>query len=284
MSRRLLGTMITYGCKGLCLDAELDLAQRLGAEVLEILPDWRALPDAGAVRQAVADRGLQIHSAHGCWGGRAIKASRVDLGETDAAVYRESADDLKRCIDWLQEAGGTFLVVHPGGLSSVEARAARRACLGRGLTELADHAEGSRVVVCVENMPPGVHPGSLMGELFELLGELDRPGLALALDTGHAHLSADLCAETAAAGSLLVTTHVHDNDGRRDTHDAPGRGTIDWVAWASALDRIGYHGPIMLECIRQLREDPGLFCPEVLAPLTRLPSSTGPAQRIVCSE
>ena len=129
MSRRLLGTLITYGYTGLCLDAELDLAQRLGAEVLEILPDWRALPDAGVVRQAVADRGLSIHSAHGCWGRRAIKASRVDLGET--AVYRESADDLKRCIDWLQEAGGTFLVVHPGALSSVGDRAARRACLAR---------------------------------------------------------------------------------------------------------------------------------------------------------
>ncbi len=276
MSRRPLGTMITYGYKDIGLDAELDLAQRLGAEVLEILPAWRAFPDAGTVRQAVADRGLSIHSAHGCWGGRTIKASWVDLGETDAAVYRESADDLKRCIDWLQEAGGTCLVVHPGGLSSAEDRAARRACLARGLAELADHAVGSRVVVCVENMPPGVHPGSLMGELRELLGELDRPGLALALDTGHAHLSADLCAETAAAGSLLATTHVHDNDGRRDTHDAPGRGTIDWAAWASALDRIGYRGPIMLECIRQLREEPGLYCPAILAPLTRFPSSTGP--------
>jgi sugar phosphate isomerase/epimerase len=144
------------------------------------------------------------------------------------------------------------------------------------------------VKVCVENMPPGVHPGSLMGELYELLGELDRPGLALALDTGHAHLSADLCTETAAAGSLLATTHVHDNDGRRDTHDAPGRGTIDWVAWASALDRIGYHGPIMLECIRQLREDPGLFQPAVLAPLTSecgmRNAECGITQRSGCSD
>lgn len=284
MPRRLLGTMITYGYTGVCLGAELDLAQRLGAEVLEILPDWRALPDAGVLRRAVANRGLSIHSAHGCWGGRAIKASRVDLGETDSVVYRESADDLKRCIDWLQEAGGTFLVVHPGGLSSVESRGARRACLARGLTELADHAKGSQVVVCVENMPPGVHPGSLMGELFEVLGELDRPSLALALDTGHAHISADLYGETAAAGSLLATTHVHDNDGRHDSHDAPGLGTIDWAAWATALDRIGYNGPIILECIRQLREDPSLFCPEVLAPLTRVSSNAESAQSSGCSE
>ena len=46
------------------------------------------------------------------------------------------------------------------------------------------------MIVCVENMPPGVHPGSRMAELAELLRELDHPQLALALDTGHANLTA----------------------------------------------------------------------------------------------
>ncbi len=85
MAERLLGSMITYGFEGVCLDAELELAARLGVSVLEILPDWRNLPDAAMARRAAADRGLLIHSAHGCWGGRAILASRVDLG--DEAVF-----------------------------------------------------------------------------------------------------------------------------------------------------------------------------------------------------
>jgi sugar phosphate isomerase/epimerase len=259
--------MITYGYSGLTLDSELDLAKRIGADVLEILPDWRRLPDPRILRDAVGGRGFAIHSAHGCWGGQAIKASRVDLGQTDPAGHRESVEDLKRCIDWLHDAGGLYLVVHPGGLSSAEDRARRRACLAQALVELDEHAVGSRVVVCVENMPPGVHPGSRMGEIFELLRELGRPGLGLALDTGHAHISADLHCETAAAGPLLATTHVHDNDGRSDTHDPPGRGTIDWTAWATALDRVGYLGPIMLECVRQLRDDHSLLDPGVLAPL-----------------
>ncbi len=191
---------------------------------------------------------------------------------------------MKRCIDWLEEAGGTCLVVHPGGLSPPEDQAVRRACLARGLTELADHAEGSGVIVCVENMPPGVHPGSLMRDLFQLVFELDRPELALALDTGHAHISADLGSETAAAGRLLATTHVHDNDGRRDSHDAPGRGTIDWAGWARSLDQIGYRGPIMLECIRQLREDPTLYRPEILAVLMVPFSSITPLHLNSCNE
>ena len=48
--------------------------------------------------------------------------------------------------------------------------------------------------------------------------------LALALDTGHAHISAELPRRDPAAGALLATTHVHDNNGRQDTHDRPRPG------------------------------------------------------------
>jgi sugar phosphate isomerase/epimerase len=274
---RKLGTMITYGYPRVPLESELALAKRIGATVLEVLPAWSEYPDPQLLRAQVVDRGLSVHSAHGCWAGQTIKALRVDLGDPDAGAHRESVDDLKRCVDWLLAAGGTYLVVHPGGLSSPADRDARREALCRGLSELADHARGSRGVLCVENMPPGVYPGSRMDELFELLRALDRPELALALDTGHAHIAAEICAETRAAGRLLVTTHVHDNDGCRDSHEPPGHGSIDWTAWAKALDEIGYEGPVMLECVRLLREDPSLFRPEVIDLLTgtRAPGSHG---------
>jgi sugar phosphate isomerase/epimerase len=264
--------MITYGYPDIELADELTLAARLGASMLEILPEWRQFPDPALAQRQVADRGLSIHSAHGCWGGRTIRASRVDLGATDPAVRRESVDDLKRCVDWLAEAGGTCLVVHPGGLSDPADRAARRSALARGLLELGEHAlaAGSSVRICVENMPPGVHPGSRMTDLGELLRELAHPRLALALDTGHGNLTAGTAEETLAAGALLATTHVHDNNGRQDAHEPPGRGTIDWPAWGRALDTIGYTGPIMLECIRALRQDPARYRPAVLRGIARM--------------
>jgi sugar phosphate isomerase/epimerase len=265
--------MITYGYPGLAVGSELQLAKRLGVSVLEILPEWRLFPDAVSLRSAVASEGLSIHSAHGCWGGQSIKAERVDLGSIDPVINRQSVDDLMRCTDWLEEAGGTFLVVHPGGLSLPNERDSRREALAQGLLKLAEHALGSRVVLCVENMPPGVFPGSRMGELFDLLTELANPRLALALDTGHARISADVRGETLSAGRLLSTTHVHDNDGRQDTHEPPGWGTIDWNDWAKSLDLIDYRGPIMLECVRQLRLDPSRFLPEVLEPLLHRGSS-----------
>jgi sugar phosphate isomerase/epimerase len=263
--------MITYGYPAIDLADELALAARLGAVVLEILPEWSRFPDPAPLCRQIADGGLSIHSAHGCWGGRTIRASRVDLGATDAAARRESVDDLKCCVDWLAEAGGTCLVVHPGGLSDPADRAARRSALASGLIELGEHAlsVGPSIRICVENMPPGVHPGSRMIDLAELLCELEHPRLALALDTGHGNLTSGAAEETLAAGGLLATTHVHDNNGRQDAHEPPGLGTIDWPAWGRALDAIGYAGPIVLECVRALRQDQTRYLPEVLRGIAR---------------
>ncbi len=253
---RALGTMVAYGFAGLDFTAELALASRLGATVLEVLPDWRGYPDPKAVRAPVADAGLSVHSAHGCWGGRTIRASRVDLGSCDPSTHLATIDDLKRCVDWLAEVGGRYLVVHPGGLSEPDQAEARRDSLARGLMELAEHARGPGIILGLENMPPGVHPGSRMADLFDLIRELDRPELALALDTGHAHITATAESETVATGRHLGTTHVHDNDGRQDLHLPPGLGSIAWDAWRKALDAIHYRGPIMLECIRHIRRNP----------------------------
>jgi sugar phosphate isomerase/epimerase len=259
--------MIAYGFPNRSLEAELSLALGIGATLLEILPEWSSYPDSALVRDQAADHGLSIHSAHGCWGGTTIRARRVDLGTTDPTIHRESIDDLRRCVDWLNAAGGRCLVVHPGGLSDSDHFSERRAALATGLLAVAEHARQTGMLVCVENMPPGVHPGSQMTDLAEILAELDHPRLALALDTGHANLGAGLINETRAAGSRLATTHVHDNDGLQDSHELPGHGTIDWAGWRHALDAIGYEGPIMLECIRQIRQNPASFMPEVLTGL-----------------
>jgi sugar phosphate isomerase/epimerase len=109
-----------------------------------------------------------------------------------------------------------------------------------------------------------------MADLAALVSELDHPGLGLALDTGHANLGEGVAHETTAAGSLLATTHVHDNNGRQDSHLPPGHGTVDWAEWGRTLDSIGYAGPIVLECIKHLREDPGSYRPAALAGLAQL--------------
>lgn len=271
---RPLGTMVAYGFPRGDVRVDLEIAGRIGAACLEILPDWSSWPDPGHVRRLAEDAGLTIHSAHGCWGGQSIRARRVDLADCDEAGREESVDDLRRCVDWLAEAGGRFLIVHPGGLSAEEDRHARRAFLLESLHRLSAHAESTPVCLCVENMPPGVFPGSRMADLTAIVAEVDRPNVGLALDTGHANITSTASIEAIASRSFLKTTHVHDNDGRRDTHEPPGLGTVDWDSWTDSLDSIDYAGPIMLECIKKLRNQPELLTRDFLERLRRLCGST----------
>jgi sugar phosphate isomerase/epimerase len=60
------------------------------------------------------------------------------------------------------------------------------------------------------------------------------------------------------------------DDGGRDTHEPPGLGTADWDGWIDSLDRVGYEGPIMLECIKRLRERPELLTVEFTERLRKL--------------
>ncbi len=122
---RKLGTMVVYGGLKGPLPVDLAIAHRLGASVLEILPDWKTLPDPAELKRIVAGEGLLIHSAHGCWGSQTIRAGRVDLGSLDPTIRGESLADLRLCLDWLEQAGGTHLVVHPGGLSDQSQQEAR---------------------------------------------------------------------------------------------------------------------------------------------------------------
>ena len=262
---RPLGTMVTYGYPEIELDDELSLAIADRSLVAGDLARLGPLARSGCVRKRAGDRGLSIHSAHGCWGGRTIRARRVDLGSLDASTHRESIDDLKACIDWLAEAGGKCLVVHPGGLSDPEECTGRRLALSRGLWQLAEHARGTGVIVCVENMPPGVYPGSRMAELAELLRSSITLNLALRstpdMPTSprpprRRHGPPARCWRrpmfmTIMAARILMSPR------------AMARSTGG--TWGQALDSIGYGGPILLECIRHLRHSPASLKPEVLA-------------------
>lgn len=262
--------MVVHAPPELNVRVDLQLARQLGATVVELLPDWESYPDPTELGKVVREEGFQVHSAHGCWGARSIKAANVDLSALEPQTRAESCWDIQRCIDWLSAAGGTHLVIHPGGLADPCEFEERKAALFDSLNKLVEFASQTPVTLCLENMPNGVYPGSRMAHLAAIVAELDHPKLGLALDTGHANITGSAQSETLAASGRLLTTHVHDNDGRKDSHLPPGMGTVDFDGWVESLDTIDYRGPIMLECIRQLRKDPRLINGTFLATLRRL--------------
>jgi sugar phosphate isomerase/epimerase len=94
-------------------------------------------------------------------------------------------------------------------------------------------------------------------QILELIDAIDRPNVAVCLDTGHAFVAGYEPAEfVQTLGDRLKVLHVHDNLGSEDQHVAPFAGAIDWGSFVAALRNIGFDGVFSLEVHRQVQNMP----------------------------
>ena len=115
----------------------------------------------------------------------------------------------------------------------------------RSVEEIVALASEVNVRVALEVMPNALSSASAIVDLIE--DRLDGLDVGICLDYGHANLMGDLGEAIETVAGHLWTTHVHDNDGRRDDHRVPGAGTIDWDAAMMETQKIGYDGVLMFE-------------------------------------
>ena len=118
------------------------------------------------------------------------------------------------------------------------------------LSPLRDLAVGCGVRLCIENMagkPYAAHPmeavyGSRAQDILELAEALD---LGVCWDFGHANMTG-LCqsAELDKLRGRVRVLHIHDNDGRTDTHSIPqfsaSAAYVDWADAAEGLRLCGF--------------------------------------------
>jgi sugar phosphate isomerase/epimerase len=68
------------------------------------------------------------------------------------------------------------------------------------------------------------------------------------VDVGHAFINRWRMEELfIALGDRLKALHLHDNDGRKDSHLPLGEGVIDWESIFAALRKAGSEPDIVLE-------------------------------------
>jgi sugar phosphate isomerase/epimerase len=195
------------------------------------------------------DTGLAMHAVHapitlsladGVWGPALSNASK-DPDARRAAV-RETQAAL--AIAW--RIRFPFLTLHLGVPTNIskagdnDVDAARRS-----IEELHEMAAPLGVRLAVEVIPNELSSASNLVTLIE--DDLDLLDIGVCLDYGHAFLMGDLVDAIETVSGHLVTTHVHDNEGKTDAHLVPFDGGIDWAAAMIATQKVGYDGTLLLE-------------------------------------
>jgi sugar phosphate isomerase/epimerase len=143
-------------------------------------------------------------------------------------IRRASVEVIAQCFRIAAEVNAG-VVVHPGYFAWTEERTKAEQQLTKSLSDLSSLAKEYSVRFFIENMGNWEYFFLKTPDELPLIGDIP-----FALDTGHAHQN--LC----LAEFLRLPAahyHLHDNDGREDSHLALGKGTIDFEPVMNAVQK-----------------------------------------------
>jgi len=224
------------------VDEVLDHIAGLGFDAVELPLENVGDLTVDVVGAALARTGLAPYVVGAMAPGR-------DLVATDPTTVAATQDYLRGCID-LAHGVGAPAVCGPFYAStgrvwrlSPEERLEAYAEWRANIAPVADHAAERGVVIGIE--PLNRYETSLVNTVGQGLALLDGvpTSVGLALDSYHLNIeersSPDAIRE---AGSRLVHLQVCGSD-----RGAPGGDQTDWPALLTALDDVGYAGPLNIE-------------------------------------
>ena len=245
--------------------ALLTRIQQAGIRAVEIFCarqhlDYRDKAQIAELGHWFRDSDLKLHSLHSpmyndeIWG-RSGPHAVVTITEPVKSVRLGMVDEIKRAIEIAEVVPFRYLIQHIGvGGEEFDMRKVDAAF--SALEELVVFARQRGVEILLENIPNELSSA----ERLLQFNELTHIKLNFAFDTGHANMNEGVEAAYNLMKERIRSTHVHDNNGKDDTHLFPlmsEGGSIDWKQAMAVLRSRPDQYPLLLE----LRERPDISNP-----------------------
>ena len=241
----------------------LDEILQTGISLIEIFStrqhiDYRNRAQLAELALWFRDSRLQVHSLHSPIykddeepGG---PRSPLNIAEPVKAKRVAIVDEIKRALETAERIPFRYLIQHLGvGGEAFSERAVDAAFTS--LEELKLFAKHLGVEILLENIPND------LSTCEALLTFMQRTHLNLnfCLDLGHAHLHEGVSNAYRLLKPQIRSTHVHDNNGKEDSHLFPfGGGNIDWTEAMELLRSAGDQYPLLLE-LKEVPATPNLL-------------------------
>jgi sugar phosphate isomerase/epimerase len=246
----------------------LDRIYQAGVPAVEIFCarqhlDYRDRAQINELGHWFRDSKLKLHSLHSpmysdeIWG-RSGPNSHINITEPVKSKRLYMLDEIKRALDISEVIPFRYLIQHIGVFEEEYDEYKVEAAF-TSLEELNLFARARGVEVLLENTP------NALASAQRLVQFLEQTHLKLnfCLDVGHANMNEGVAAAFATLKDRIRSTHLHDNDGKEDSHlwpfHSPG-GTIDWTETMRLLRSLPSQYPLLLE----LRDYPEFPLPQSL--------------------
>ena len=151
--------------------------------------------------------------------------------------------------------GAKYVVIHPiapKGMSLSDRSLTNEILFNLNIkffNELKNYAKEKNVKIAIENLPftNVEHFFSPSGTL-ELVNSFNDDYIVMCLDTGHFNIYQEDIYDFILKGKDKVKClHIHDNNGDKDAHMFPFRGTFNWEKFTKGIKDINFSGVLSLE-------------------------------------
>jgi sugar phosphate isomerase/epimerase len=219
--------------------------------------DYRNKSQLEELGQWFRDSELKLHSLHSpmysdmVWG-RSGPQAVIDITEPVKAKRIVIVDEIKRALEFAEFVPFRYLIQHLG-VTGQELDERRQDSAFSSLEEIKVFASQRGVEVLLENTPNALSDAEQLN-IFLARTHLN---LNYCFDIGHAHMTGSIGDQFELMKERIRSTHIHDNDGKQDSHLYPEGGSIDWKKSMKLLATRQKQYPLLLE----LREQEGVENP-----------------------
>lgn len=236
LSRDHLAEMASYGFEAVEVFATRSHFDYHDPAAIGRLGDW------------LQETGLRLHGIHAPITDRLSPGDQwgatISNAVTDPAARQAAVSEAEAALQIARQIPASVFVVHLG-TPTVQGGENNRAAAQRSVEDICRLAAPIGIRVAVEVIPNALSDASSLVALLER--DLDAPSAGICLDLGHAFLLGDVADAVETVAEHLITTHIHDNGGKKDDHLVPFDGRIDWSVALMTLQKVGYDGTYLME-------------------------------------
>ena len=177
------------------------------------------------IKKKLSDLDLKVLDIHASYG------VEISWGAIDENQRRGGVELVKNRIDMADKLDSGVIIMHtPEYTDSIR----------RSLDELRPYAKSRNTKIAIEN----IINFPVVDKYFS---DYSSDFLGLCYDSGHGNLEENSYEWLDKFKDRLISIHIHDNDGKKDLHQIPFSGTVEWERLAKILAESSYRKCVNLE-------------------------------------
>jgi len=164
----------------------------------------------------------------------------VNIASLVPEVRQMAMKRLEQSMQYASQLKAEAWVVHPGqrGALTTFYPSEEWRLNVQAIASLTALAKDIGVQMCLENMPKGF--SALMNDcesFNQIHDELGGDAFKIVFDIGHANTAGEVSTFLDRFSDSITHVHAHDNQGKFDSHDEIGKGTVNWLTVAQKIKK-----------------------------------------------